>query len=138
MKQTYMYMHMNTHELLHKVKKWHTSKGVREKPLSYLRQGSRSTDTQLLQRIHVLYIILCALCPTKWICTCTHKCTSRHTEEHTHSFGDEGGESGHVRNLDAVEVALDLWNSTASCHRLCVCVCVCVCVSEYHNQLDCH
>jgi hypothetical protein len=44
--------------------------------------------------------------------------TSRNAEENSHSLGYERGESGDVGDLDTVQVALDLWDTTPCCHRL--------------------
>ena len=44
--------------------------------------------------------------------------TSSDTEENSESLGDEGGESGDMRDLDAIQVALDLRDTTSCCHWL--------------------
>ena len=48
-------------------------------------------------------------------CTCH---TSRHTEEDSCCLGYQGAQSRHMGNFDPIEVALDFWDSTASCNRL--------------------
>ena len=47
-----------------------------------------------------------------------HVHTSSHTKENSQNLGDECSQPRHMRNLDPVQVALDLWDTTTSCHRL--------------------
>ena len=44
--------------------------------------------------------------------------TSCHTEEYSYNFSEQCPYSCDVRDLDPIEVALDLRDTTASCHRL--------------------